>query len=179
MAIVTQFKDLARIIGWELITEDKGFSTYEFEIEESKYEHLAYVVRILDDPNELEIIEILLTLTKVLPIKLKCKVNKLIRRLKLEDIVNTIELIGFTIEEYKKQTKYAKLREYGRLLGINIEELGYKFDYRLKRPKKAEILSKIEIKLPMELAPVLGKIKNIDYKIAYIKNKHLAVAETE
>ena len=180
MAIIsTGFKDLAKIIGWELVTEDKGFSTYEFEIEESKYEHLTYVVRILDDPNELEIVEILLSLTKVLPLKLKCKINKLINKIKMDNIANTIELIGFTIEEYKKQTEYSKLREYGRLLGVNIENLGYKFEYKLKKRKRAEILSQIEINLPMEQAPVLGKIKKLDYKIAYIKNKHLGINEND
>lgn len=172
-------KEIAKVIGWELITEDKGFSTYEFEIEESKHEHLAYVVRILDDPNELEVIEILLTLTKVLPFKLKCKVNRIINRLKLEDLSNTMELICFTVDEYKKKTDYAKLRRYGHLLGVDIEAGGHKFEYKLKRRKKAEILSQIEIALPMEIAPVLGKIKNIDYKIAYIKNKHLAVNDSE
>lgn len=172
-------KEIAKVIGWELITEDKGFSTYEFEIEESKHEHLAYVVRILDDPNELELIEILLTLTKVLPFKLKCKINRLINRLKIEDLINTMELICFTIDEYKKKTQYAKLSAYGMLLGVDIEKSGYKFEYKLKRGKKAEILSQIEIALPMEVAPMLGKIKNIDYKIAYIKSKHLAVNEIE
>ena len=177
--ISTSFKELAKVIGWELITEDKGFSTYEFEIEESRYEHLAYVVRILDDPNELEIVEMLYTLTKVLPLKLRCKVMKLINKIKMEDLLNSLELISFTIDEYKKKTDYAKLSEYGRLLGVNIEDLGYLFEYKLKKRKKAEILSQIEIKLPMELAPVLGKIKNIDYKIAYIKNKHLSISENE
>lgn len=180
MAIIsTQIKDLAKIIGWELITEDKGFSTYEFEIEESKFEHMAYIVRILDDPNELEMIEVLLTLTKVLPFKLKCKVNKLIDKLNMENFANTIELIGFTIEEYKKQTTYAKLMEYGGLLGVNVDSLGYKFEYKLKKRKKAEILSQIEISLPMELAPVLGKIKKLDYKIAYIKNIKRRINENE
>ena len=180
MAVIsTQFKDLAQVIGWELITEDKGFSTYEFEIEESKFEHIAYIVRILDDPNELEMVEILLTLTKVLPFKLRCKVNKLIDKLKMENLTNTIELIGFTIEEYKKQTPFSKLREYGALLGVNIESLGYKFEYRLKRRRRAEILSQIEISLPMELAPVLGKIKKLDYKIAYIKNRKRRMNENE
>lgn len=172
-------KDLAGIIGWKLITEDKGFSTYEFEIEESKYEHIAFVVRILDDPNELELIEILLTLIKVLPIKLKNKINKLINKLNMENLLNSLELIGFTIEEYKKQTEYAKLEEYGRLLGVDIQKQGYLFEYVLKKRKRAEILSQIELNLPMELAPVLGKIKKTEYKIAYIKNRKIKIIDNE
>jgi len=163
-------KDLATTIGWKLVNDDKGFSTYEYEVHVSKYENDSYIIRILDDPNELEIYEILLALIKVLPRGLKKKANKLIGKFKIEDISNLVEVAVFTIEEYKKSTDYAKLYEYGRLIGINIEEKGYPFEYKLKKNKRAEILSVIEFNLPVELAPVLGKIRKIDFKIAYMKN---------
>ena len=69
-------KNLADVIGWKLVNEDKGFSTYEYEIEESKYEKISYVIRILDEPNEVEVYEILSTLVKVLPKALKRKTKQ-------------------------------------------------------------------------------------------------------
>jgi len=177
--IASYLKDLASVIGWKLVNEDKGFSTYEYEINESKYEHISHVVRILDEPNELEIYEILLSLIKVVPYKLRAKVNKLISKIKLDELENVMEVVCFTIEEYKKKTEYAKLEEYAGLLGVTLEQKGFSFEYKLKKAKRAEILSQIEVNLPMELAPVLGKIKKTDYKIAYIKNKHIKVKENE
>ena len=166
----THLKDLSKVIGWRLVNDDKGFSTYEFEIEETVCEHILHVVRILDDPNELEVLEILYSLIKVLPFKLKAKINKLISKVKAEDFPSALELISFTVEEYKKKAEYTKLREYGLLLGMDIANT-YEFQYKLKRRKRAEILSKIEVNLPMELAPVLGRIKKVDYKIAYIRSR--------
>ena len=163
-------KDLANAIGWSLVNDDKGFSTYEFEVHVSKHETDSYIIRILDEPNELEIYEILLALIKVLPRKLKSKVNKLIGKFKIEDFSNLTEVAIFTIDEYKKTTDFAKLYEYGLLIGVDILEKGYTFEYKLKKSKRVEILSVIEFNLPVELAPVLGKIRKIDYKIAYMKN---------
>lgn len=172
-------KDLATVIGWKLVNDDKGFSTYEYEVNVSKYENDSYIIRILDDPNELEIYEILLALIKVLPHRLKRKVNKLIGKFKVEDFGNLAEVAVFTIDEYKKSTDYAKLYEYGKIIGVDIEEKGYGFAYKLKKNKKAEILSVIEFNLPVELAPVLGKIRKIDYKIAYVKNSKNNRTENE
>lgn len=163
-------KELASVIGWQLINDDKGFSTYEYEINISKYENDSFVLRILEEPNELEVYEILLALIKVLPHKLKRKINKLVAKFKMSDFANFAEVAIFTIEEYKKTTEFEKLHEYGKIVGVDIEEKGYKFAYKLKKNKRAEILSVIEFNLPVELAPVLGKIRKLDYKIAYLKN---------
>ena len=163
-------KELAKTIGWKLVTDDKGFSLYEFEVHVSKYENDSYIVRILDEPNELEIVEMFYTVTKVLPHKLKVKVRKLINKFKIEDFANMCEIASFTVEEYKKHTDFYKLKEYGLILGVDIEELGYNFEYKLKKHKRSAILSVIEVNLPSELAPILGKIKKLDYKIAYVKN---------
>lgn len=172
-------KDLAKVIGWKLVNEDKGFSTYEYEVSVSKYENDSYVIRILEEPNELEVYELLVALLKVLPHRLKRKVNKLIGKFKTEDFCNFAEVAIYTIEEYKKGTEYAKLYEYGKIVGINLEEKGYNFVYHLKKNKKAEILSVIEFNLPVELAPVLGKIRKIDYKIAYVKNSRNRQSDNE
>lgn len=172
-------QDLASVIGWKLVNDDKGFKNFEYEICMSKYENISHVVRILDEPNEIEICEILLTLIKVLPSKLKRKVNKLMGKFKMEDFVNLSEVATFTIEEYKKSTEFYKLQVYGDMLGVNIEEKGYTFEYRLRKNKRSEILSVIENKLPMEIAPAVGKIKKIDYKIAYIKNNRIINNENE
>ena len=172
-------KALASVIGWKLVNDDKGFSTYEYEISMSKYENVSFVIRILDEPTESEVDEILLTLIKVLPQKLKRSVNKLVGKFKAEDFENLAEVAIFTIEEYKKATEFNKLKEYGQLLGIDIEEKGYSFEYKLKKNKKAEIMSVIELKLPIEIAPTLGKLKKIDYKIAYIKNNRLKDKEND
>ena len=163
-------RDLAKSIGWQLVTDDKGFSLHEFEVHVSKYENDSYIVRILDEPNELEIVEMFYTITKVLPYKLKVKVRKLLNKFKIEDFSNMCEIAIFTVEEFKKHTDFYKLKEYGLILGVDIEALGYTFEYKLKKHKRSEILTVIEVNLPSELAPILGKIRKLDYKIAYVKN---------
>ena len=91
-----------------------------------------------------------------------------------------LQVIGATtIEEYRKATDFTKLEEYGKLLGVDIYSLGYSFEYKLKKYKRSEILSQIEVHLPMELAPILGKIRKLDYKIAYIKNNKIKAEENE
>jgi hypothetical protein len=56
---------------------------------------------------------------------------------------------------------------------VDIEEQGYKFCYDMPKAQKRKILSLIECNLPVELAPTLGKIKKIDYKIGYIKQNSI------
>ena len=43
------------------------------------------------------------------------------------NIDNIIDLLCFTISEYKNKTKYNQVKEYGELVGINIENYGYYF----------------------------------------------------
>lgn len=172
-------KELASVIGWSPVNEDKGFCIFEYEVHVSKHENDLFIVRILDEPNELETRELLSAILKVLPYKLRKKTNKLLSKFKMEDFSNLTEVVSFTIDEYRKSTEFAKLQEYGRLLGVKIDELGYKFEYKLKKNTRSEILSQIEIKLPMEIAPVLGKIRKLDYKIAYIKNNRIKADENE
>jgi len=65
------------------------------------------------------------------------------------------------------------------LLGVDIEQFGYSFKYNLNKKEYNDILARIEQALPMEYAPVLGKIKKLDYKIGYIKNNKDVVAKQE
>lgn len=175
----SNLKELACVIGWKLVNDDKGFSTYEYETTISKYEKLSYIVRILEQPSDVEVYEILATLIKVLPKKLKRKIKKLISKFKLQDLQNMVELAIFAVDEYRNATEYSKLREYGLILGVDIKEIGYPFEYKLRKNKKAEIISIIELKVPMELAPTVGKLKKIDYKIAFVKNSKIANSENE
>ena len=43
----------------------------------------------------------------------------------------------------------------------------------------AEIIAKIENNVPIEIAPELGRIKKIDYKIAYMKNRRNKAIQDE
>ena len=63
------------------------------------------------------------------------------------------------------------------LVGVNLEKNGYAFEYEMSKKKQKQTLAFIENALPLELAPVLGKIKKIDYKIGFMKNKSKDRAE--
>ena len=62
------------------------------------------------------------------------------------------------------------LKEYGALLGVDIE-MKFPFEYVLKKKKRSEILSYVEFYLPMEMAPLVGKIRKTEYKISYLKRR--------
>ena len=172
-------KELAKVVGWRLVNEDNGFCIFEYEVCVSKHENDMFIVRILDEPNELETRELLDAILKVLPYKLRRKTGRLLNKFKMEDFNNLVEVVCFTIDEFKKATDYAKLEEYGKILGVDLEQKGYKFQYILKKNIRSEIIALIEVNLPMELAPVLGKIRKIDYKIAYVRNKRIKDVENE
>ena len=61
------------------------------------------------------------------------------------------------------------LKEYGDLIGVDIEEHGYYFSYKIPKKKYLKSISLVESKLPVEDAPIIGKIKKLEYKISYIK----------
>ena len=103
--------------------------------------------------------------------KLNKKINKILKDVKIEDLANVVDVVSFAVEEYVAKTDFSKLKEYGELVGVNIESMGYKFKYKLPKREMAEIIAKIENNVPIEQAPILGRIKKLDYKIAYIKNQ--------
>ena len=82
-------------------------------------------------------------------------------------------LIGLKTEQctYKNKTKYNQLKEYGELVGINIEEYGYFFTYKMPKKKYQDALALIESKLDVNDALILGNMKKIEYKIGYMKQK--------
>lgn len=163
-------QDLAKTIGWVFVNDDDGYSVYEYKQAVNKYESISYVVKIYEKPTEVELFDILQSLKRVLPRKLNRKIDKILKNVKIEDLANVVDVVNFAVEEYMSKTDYAKLREYGKCIGVDIEDWGYKFKYNLSKKEVAEILARIETNLPIEIAPALGRIKKLDYKIAYIKN---------
>ena len=172
-------RDLAETIGWTFVNDDLDFTVYEYTHRVSKYEEISHIARIYEKPNEIMLYDILQTLKKVLPRRLKKKINKILKNIRIEDLPNVVEVVKFAIEEYKSKTDYARLAEYGNLLGLNLEEMGYKFKYVLKKREIQDITAKIENHLPIEFAPILGRIKKLDYKIAYIKSNLTRIKDKE
>lgn len=171
-------KDLAQIIGWKLVNEDQGFSIYEYVESVGKYEKLSHIVKIENSINDSDVYEIWLTLKSVLPKKLQRILNKITKNVDPENISSVFEVVNYTIEEFRSKTDYSKLKEYGSFLGLNIEDMGYFFEYTMPRKKVQLVLSQIESKLPIELAPVVGKMKKIEYRIGFVKNrKNLSKSE--
>ena len=163
---------LAEVIGWQKVNDDKGYSLYEYRKAVNKFEEISHLVKLLDEPTDIEVYEMLLTLKNVLPYKLQRKLNKIIRNVKISSLPQIVEVISFTVDEYKQATKYSKLQQYGELLGVNLEDMGYKFMYKIPKKLQAEMLSKIELNLPMEITPTVGKIRKLDYKIAFLKKQN-------
>ena len=172
-------QDLACTIGWTLVNDDEGFSVYEFKQSLNKYESVSHIVKIYDKPTEVELFDILQSLKRVLPRKLNKKIDKILKNVKIEDLANVVDVVSFAVEEYVAKTDFSKLKEYGELVGVNIEDLGYKFKYKLSKKEMAEIIAKIENNVPIEIAPELGRIKKIDYKIAYMKNRRNKAIQDE
>ena len=164
-------EDLAKIIGWKLVNDDPEYVAYEYKECTNGLEELSHIIKISKEVKNDEVYDIWLILKSVLPRKLRKKLYKLSKHVKPEDFSSLFEVISYTIEDYREKTDYQKLKEYGMLLGVDIQKLGYEFEYELSKTKRQKLLSIIESKLPIELAPVFGKMKKIDYKIGYIKQK--------
>jgi len=170
--MIYNLHNLASTIGWEIVNVDEGFINYEYIVRLGQVESLSYIVRISENPAPEYFSQTFEALIEVLPRKLQKKLHKLIKH---SNVKESLEIIIFTVEEYKQKTDFYKLYNYGQLLGIDLYKEGYNFEYVLSKKQKVKILSRIESEVPMELAPVLGKIKKLDYKIGYLKNKSLSV----
>ena len=160
---------LAVVIGFEVVCIDDEYTNYEYMMRLRDIESISYIIKIKNKPEFFEVDEIVNSLIVMLPRKLKKKIKKLMKKKDSENIDNVIDLLCYTIEEYNSKTKYSLLREYGNLVGVNIEEYGYFFTYKLSKKTYAKIISLIESKLPIESAVKVGKIKDIEYKISFIK----------
>ena len=162
--------ELATAVGFEIVNVDDGFINYEFNEKISNIESVSYIIQIADVMPKEKYILAFEAIVDVLPKKFRKRVYKLVKHSDVFDDEKCNELVLFAVNEYKANCDYNKLKEYGALLHVDIEKLGYNFTYNLAKKDKKAIIAKIEQKLPMELAPVVGKIRKIEYKIGYIKN---------
>ena len=169
--MVYNLHDLASTIGWEIVNVDEGFINYEYIVRAGQIESLSYIVRISENPTQEYFFQTFEALVQVLPKKLQKKLRKLIKN---SNVKESLEVLIFAVDEYKQKTDFHKLYTYAQLLGIDLYKEGYVFEYDLSRRQKVKLLTRIESELPMEYAPVVGKIRKLDYKIGYVKNKNLS-----
>lgn len=160
---------LALTVGFEVVCVDDDYTNYEYMIRIRDIESMSYVLQIKNRIEFIDVDNILQSIIIVLPTELRRKIRRLTRKTDENNIENIIDLLCFTVEEYKSKTKYNLLKEYAELVGVDIEEQGYYFTYKMSNKKYKEILALIESKLSIEVAPIIGKIRKIEYKIGYMK----------
>ncbi len=159
----------ALTVGFEVVCVDEDYTSYEYMVRIRDIESMSYVLQIKNKIEFSDVDDILQSIIIVLPIKLRRKIQKLFRRRDEETIDSTIDLLCYTVAEYKNKTSYSQLKEYGELVGINIEDFGYYFNFKLSKEKRRKIIALIESKLSVEEAPIVGRIRKIEYKIGYMK----------
>lgn len=160
---------LALIVGFEVVCVDDDFTNYEYMIRLRDIESMSYVLKIKNHIEFLDVDNILQSIIIVLPADLRRKIKKLIKKTDETNIDNIIDLLCFTVEEYKLKTRYNLLSEYAKLLDINLEDYGYFFTYKMSKKKYKQIMAFIESKLDVSVAPIIGKMHKIEYKIGYLK----------
>ena len=169
---------LALTVGFEVVCVDDDYTNYEYMVRLKDIESMSYILKIKNEPQYADVEDIIASIVIVLPKQLRKKIRKMMRKLDENNIENVIDLLCYTVSEYNSKTKYSKLKEYGDLVGINIEDYGYFFTYKLSKKKYAKILSLIESKLTVEDTLVVGKIRKIEYKIGYIKQHNALESQT-
>ncbi|MBQ8425080.1 MAG: hypothetical protein IJX17_03550 [Clostridia bacterium] len=162
---------LALAVGFEVICVEDDSINYEYMVRIRDIESISYVLKLKNNPDYSEVDNIIASIIIVLPNKLKRKVKKLMKKRDKDNIDNIIDLLCYTVTEFKSKTKYSLLKEYGNLVGVNIEEYGFFFKYKLPKKEFIKIKSLVESKLSIEDAPIVGKIKGLEHKMAYIKQK--------
>lgn len=163
---------LALTVGWQPLYVDDGYTCYEYVKKVRGVESLCHVLQLKDDLTYDTITPTFSAIVGVLPVKLQRKIKKLSKKCSDQEIDNVLDLICWTVQTHKDQCDYCRLAEYGSLVGVDIASHGYEFSYDLPKTTKSEILSLIESSLPVDLAPILGKMKKLDYKIGYIKQNY-------
>lgn len=164
---------LALTVGFEVVCVDDDYTDYEYMVRLRDIESMSYCLKIKNNIEFGDVENILQSIIIMLPPKLRRKIRKLAKNRDESNIDNILDLLCYTITEYKNKTDYSMLKEYGELVGINIEDYGYYFSYRLSKEKYRKILSLIESKLDVDESLVLGKMKKLEYKIGYMKqNRH-------
>lgn len=165
---------LALTVGFEVVCVDDDYTNYEYMVTLRDIESMSYVLKIKNEIAYSDVENILQSILLVLPTRLRLKVKRLARKRDEGNIDNIIDLLCFTIAEYRNKTKYNALKEYGMLVGIDIEKHGYFFTYKMTKKKYSDALALIESKLDVNDALVLGKMKKIEYKIGYLKQNKKA-----
>lgn len=160
---------LALTVGFEVVCVDDDYTNYEYMVTLQDIESMSYVLKIKNEIAYSDVENILQSIILVLPTKLRLKVKRLAKKRDENNIDNIIDLLCFTISEYRNKTKYNILKEYGELVGVNLEANGYYFTYNMSKKKYSDALALIESKLDVNDALVLGKMKKIEYKIGYLK----------
>ena len=160
---------LALTVGFEVVCVDDDYTNYEYMIRLKDIESMSYVLKIKNEILFADVENILQSIIIVLTKELRSKVKRLARKKDENNIDNIIDLLCFTISEYKNKTKYSLLKEYGDLVGLNIEEYGYYFTFNLQKKKARAIMALIESKLDLNDALILGKMRKLEYKIGYMK----------
>lgn len=167
---------LALTVGFEVVCVDDDYTNYEYMVRLRDIESMSYVLKIKNEISYLDVDVILQSILIVLPKRLRRKLKKLAKRKDENNIENIVDLLCFTVEEYRAKTDYSLLKEYGDLVGVDIEKLGYSFTYKMTKATHHKLLALIESKLSVEEAPIIGKIRRIEYKIGYLKqNRKQAV----
>lgn len=160
---------LAETVGWVPTYVDEGYTGYEYVQNVKNIESLCHVLKLYDDLTYQTYLPTFEAIIEVLPKKLIKKIKKLTKKCDENNINNVLDLASYEVREYRLKTTYNKLFEYGCLVGVDISKNGYPFQYEMSKKQTRKILSMIESTLPVELAPKLGRIKKIDYKIGYVK----------
>ena len=160
---------LALTVGFEVVCVDEDYTNYEYMVRIRDIESMSYILKIKNKVEFSDVDNIMQSIIIMLPAGLRRKIKKLSKKKDENNIDNILDLLCYTIDEYKSKTKYSLLKEYGDLVGVDIEKQGYYFTFNLSKKKYRKILALIESKLSVEEAPIIGKIKNIEYKIGYMK----------
>ena len=166
---------LAETVGWIPRYVDEGYTSYEYIERIGNIESLCHVLKLYDDLVYENYLSTFDAIIEVLPKELIKKIKKLTKKCDKANISSVIDLAAYEVEEYRLKTTYHKLFDYGCLLGVDISKEGYQFCYKMNKNQERQILSLIESNLPIDLAPVLGKIKKIDYKIGYVKQHGIRI----
>lgn len=165
---------LALIVGFEVVCVDDDYTNYEYMIRLRDIESMSYILKIKNEIAYSDVDNILQSIIIVLPSELRRKIRKLVRKKDEKNIENIVDLLCYTISEYKAKTRYSVLKEYADIVGVDIEKHGYYFTYKMSKSTYSKILALIESKLSVEHALVVGKIKKIEYKIGYVKQNRKA-----
>ena len=96
---------LALAVGFEVICVEDDSINYEYMVRIRDIESISYVLKLKNDPDYSEVDNIIASIIIVLPNKLKRKVKKLMKKRDKDNIDNIIDLLCYTVTEYKNKTK--------------------------------------------------------------------------